>query len=140
MDCTIRLSRRFLKAANLPSFTSFSDHKKFFKKCLSTITDHREYAVYIAENTDWFDVPIKLVRDKFFVHAGPRHLRYLTFPGAPLGFEIGLTIMVPTKPHETQWAKEVKHITVSIPRLMDDIDAFLHWFADYGTAALDGGQ
>ncbi len=133
MDCTIRLSRLFLKPG--PSFTSFSDHKKFLQKRLAAITDHREYALFIAEKTDWFDIPIKLVRDKFFVHAGPRHERFLTFPGAPRGFEIGLTIMLPTKPQDKQWAKEIKHITVSIPRLMDDIDTFLHWFNDYGVAA-----
>lgn len=102
MDCTVRLSRPFLKVGNSPSFTSFSDHKKFFKEYLATITDHREYAAYIAEKTDWFDIPIKIVRDKFFVHAGPRHLRFLTFPGVPPGFEIGLTIMVPTKSYEKQ--------------------------------------
>lgn len=135
-DCTIRLSRLFLKAGNLPSFTSFNDHKKFFKKHLAEITEHREYAVHIAEKTEWFDIPIKLVRDKFFVHAGPKHLRFLTFPGSPRGFEIGLTIMVPTKPHEKEYLKETKLISISIPRLMVDIDAFLQWFAHYGATAL----
>ena len=136
MDCTIRLSRLFLRRGQLPSFTSFNDHKRFFRKHLATVLEHREYGVHISENTEWFDIPIKLVRDKFFVHAGPKHERLLAFPGSPPGFEIGLLILVPTKPHEKQWAKEMKQITVSIPRLMEDIDAFLHWFSDYGVAAL----
>ncbi|MGO8869717.1 MAG: hypothetical protein ACLQME_24785 [Alphaproteobacteria bacterium] len=136
MDRTIHLSRLFLTRAPLPSFTSFHDHKKFFQRKLGAVLEHGEYGRYIAEKTEWFDIPIKLVRDKFFVHAGPKHMAYLAFPGAPRGFEIGLFLLVPTNPNDAQYLKEVRHISVSIPRLMDDIDGFLHWFADYGVRAL----
>lgn len=78
LDRVIALSRRFLSGARLPSFTSFSDHKKFFASTGRLIAGHEAYAAYMRDNTSWFDLPIKFVRDKLLVHPGPRHIKSFT--------------------------------------------------------------
>jgi hypothetical protein len=61
LDKTISLSRLFLKGSKLPSFNSFSSHKKFFKNKSNIISGHEEYIKYLCEETDWFDKPIKYI-------------------------------------------------------------------------------
>ena len=80
MDRVAGVSRSFLKTKQVPSFTSFSDHKKFFvERALRPFEAHEEYARHISEQTDWFDY-LKEVRDHFVVHQSPspyvKHRRY----------------------------------------------------------------
>jgi hypothetical protein len=61
LDRTIALSRTFLNVpGRRPSFTSFSEHKKFFLRLSGPYGEHDEYAKLIREETDWFEVPINL--------------------------------------------------------------------------------
>jgi hypothetical protein len=84
----------------------------------------------VRENTDWFDVPIKLVRDKFVVHSSPKHMRFLGYPNG--GFELGLTIILPDADATDKPLSKVKWIRVNALRMSYDISKFLEWFNDYG--------
>ena len=130
LERTIALSRHFLKNGNLPSFTSFNDHKEFFLRLKHPFGKHEEYAEYIRSHTEWFDMPLKLVRYKYLVHSGPRHMRVF---GCPPGHtELGLMILVPAGPDPSKPLERVKSINVSIPQLAREIEQFLMWFRDYG--------
>jgi len=135
LDRVVGLSRYFLIGENLPSFTSFSDHKKFFTKLVKPYGEHEEYADFIRKNTDWFDMPLKAVRDKFVVHASPKHMRFLGYPGGS-DYELDLTIMLPDREDAEKPFAKVKVILVSPLRLSHDIGYFLNWFCRYGVVAL----
>jgi hypothetical protein len=76
MDRTIALARRFLpRPGSSPSFTSFSDHKKFFERHPDWHPAFRDYVDYIRNETGWFD-ELKEIRDKALVHQGPPHSRF----------------------------------------------------------------
>jgi hypothetical protein len=131
LDRTVSLSRHFLKGKELPSFTSLNEHKKFFQRQTRPYGDHEEYAVYIREKTDWFDMPLKIVRDKYLVHSGPNHMRVFGYPGGH--HELGLSILIPAGPNPIDKPLErVTVIVVSIPELSRDIADFLAWFCNYG--------
>ena len=135
LDRVAGLSRYFLSGKTLPSFTSFSDHKKFFTKLMKPYGEHEEYAEFIRKNTDWFDMPLKAVRDKFVVHASPKHMRLLAYPGGS-GYELDLMIMLPDSEGAEKPFTNVKVIMVSPLRLSHDVEAFLNWFCRYGVASL----
>lgn len=132
LDRTVSLARYFLKGDNLPSFTSFADHKKFFERQGAPCGELHEYAVYVRERTKWFDMPLKVVRDKFLVHAGPKHSWVFGFPGR--GYELGLGILLPTEPERP--LARVKLIHVSIPQLTREMEQFLTWFCGYAVRAI----
>ncbi|HQR34046.1 MAG TPA: hypothetical protein PLK30_15015 [Blastocatellia bacterium] len=129
LDRVAALARTFIKESNKPSFTSFNDHKKFFKKLTADYGENEEYARYIREKTDWFEMPLKQVRDQFIVHAAPRHLRIFGYPGGDN--ELALIINLPFEPTSPAPLAQVKTITVSIPRLAEQIHEFLLWFNSY---------
>jgi hypothetical protein len=131
MDRTIALARSFIVGIS-PSFTSFNDHKKFFSKPGVTFGGHEEYAAHLRAKTDWFEMPLKLVRDKFVIHAAPRHMRFLGFPDA--GFELDLSIILPEA--DGKDFANVRYIRVNAIRLSHDIGGFLAWFNAYGVAAM----
>ena len=133
LDRVAALSRTFLSGQRLPSFTSFSDHKKFFMKLNAPYEHHEAYAEYIRNRTDWFEMPLKEVRDKFVVHSSPKHFRFLAFPDG--GYELDLNIMVPDDENREK-PPGIKLIRVNALRLSYDIDAFLKWFCGYGLVAL----
>lgn len=138
LDRTIGLSRHFLKGGNLPSFTSFNEHRKFFRRLKQPYREHEDYAEYLRAKTGWFDLPVKQIRDKFLVHAGPRHLRIFGIPSK--GYEYGLTVLLPTGPDPDNPLAQMKSITLSIPRLARDIEEFLTWFCRYGIKAIEAGK
>jgi len=130
LDRVAGLSRNFLNQEPLPSFTSFSDHKKFFQKQRDAgqISKQEEYASYIVEKTDWFDMPLKLVRDKFLVHSASKHIRLITLPNK---YEVEMIIMLP-KDSRVPALSNVDLIKVNGLRMSHDIETFLSWFSDYG--------
>jgi hypothetical protein len=132
LDRTIVLSRYFLKGKNLPSFTSFNDHKKFFQRQSDAYGKHEEYASYIRNNTDWFDIQLKLVRDKFLVHSGLKHMRVFGY----LDHEFGLAIVIPGTPDADKTLAQLRSVIVSISQLSHDIEQFLTWFSQYGIKAI----
>lgn len=129
LDRTVALSRSFLVGGELPSFTSFSDHKKFFIKKPNAVPDNTEYADYMINDTDWFDISIKYLRDKFIVHAGPKHQK-----GFAIGWEgddLAMIISVADNRSPTNL------INFNAWRLSYDIEKYLTWFGAYGVKALD---
>ena len=57
LDRTVRISRRFLSGSKLPSFSSFSDHKKFFQNHPNAFKETQpEYRNRIVMQTDWFEM------------------------------------------------------------------------------------
>jgi len=135
LDRLTPLSRHFLDSIDgrLPSFTSFSKHRQFFRRLKSPYGKHEEYATYIRENTDWFDMPLKAVRDKHVVHSGPQHMKVF---GYVAGYEHDLTLTL-LVPEDSSDLSRMQPISVSIRRLARDIDEFLKWFCAYGLRALE---
>src|SRR5262249_4758950 len=137
LDRVIALSRTFLIGAQLPSFTSFSDHKKFFADSDRSITGHDGYASYMRDKTSWFDLPIKFLRDKFLVHHGPRHMKTFTIPGWGHEDDLVLTYF----PLDTERGGRAESpfrgaIRFNPLRLSYDVEAFLKWFGKYGEHAI----
>jgi len=126
LDRAIGISRVFLKGPQLPSFNSFSDHKKFFIRHPNVLFAHAEYSRYMRDQTSWFDIPIKYVRDKFFVHQGPRHRKLFT-----IGWEgddnLTLTFLLANREqkHSDTW------ISFNPWRMSYDIEEFLNWYGNY---------
>jgi len=131
-DRAIALSRHFLNNQPVPSFTSFHDHKRFFTRLAGRYEPRQEYAVYLRDNTSWFDMPLKPVRDQYFVHQGPKHMRFL---GYDSNHDLQMVIVIPNGPHEAPFG-QVQAITVSIRRLARDLDSFLTWFNAYAVGFL----
>ena len=134
LDRVAALSRSFLTGQRLPSFTSFSDHKKFFTKLRVPYETHEAYAEYIRNRTDWFDMPLKEVRDKFVAHSSPKHWRFLGYPNG--GYELDLNVVLPASESGDKTSANTRMIRVNALRLSYDVEAFLKWFCDYGLAAL----
>ena len=128
LDRVTSLSRFFIKLPQQPSFTSFSDHKKFFQRQKTSLPTHEEYAKYIRENTEWFEMPLKAVRDKYLVHSASKHMRFM---GMPNNHEVELTIMVPDGPDHEKSLSQVKVISVNALRMSYEIEQFLRWFCGY---------
>jgi len=135
LDRSISISRRFLFFKCLPSFSSFSNHKKFFVNLSEPFGDHEKYAEYIRNNTDWFDMPIKALRDKFVVHSSPRHMRFLGYPFG--GFELDLNIILPDSDDNEKKFSRVKVIRLNVLRMSYDIEQFLKWFNEYGLRVIE---
>jgi hypothetical protein len=136
LDRTIGLSRRFLHGPRLPSFTSFSDHKKFLKHHPTVIIGHESYAREMANETDWFDMPLKYLRDKFIVHSGPRHFRFL---GYPSHHDLEL-LLVPADRAKKDEFSQTMLLRFSSRRFARDVDGFLKWYNAYALAATAPGQ
>ncbi len=127
LDRTIALSRYFLEGDNLPSFTSFNDHKRFFQRQKLSYGEYEDYAAYIREQTDWFEMPLKITRDKFLVHAGKQHIKNFGYTNKN---ELSLIIDIPSANFPNEPSENV--IIVSIPQLAQDMETFLIWFSDFG--------
>jgi hypothetical protein len=135
LDRVAALSRSFLQEGDRPSFTSFNDHKRFFAKRATPYGSNEEYASYIRDSTSWFDMPLKYVRDHFIVHSSPKHMRIF---GYPMGDnELSLILSVPLNSTGDKPLPRVKHISVSIPRLAEEIHEFLSWFNRYAVQAVN---
>jgi hypothetical protein len=134
MDRIAGVSRSFISGTNVPSFTSFSDQKKFFQKQTQPYGAHEEYALYMKENTSWFDL-LKDVRDHFVVHHGPSHSS--NFGYNPDGWDMTLTLQIPNYPVD---GKLKNVIIFSVPQMAHDIQTFLIWFNKYGLQTLEEHQ
>lgn len=129
LDRVTALSRAFLNGPKLPSFTSFSDHKKFFEKNPNVLEGHEEYVRYMREETSWFDIPIKFVRDKFFVHQGPKHFMVYT-----IGWENddNLTLNILLLPDRNR--AKMEWIRFNPWRMSYDVENYLRWFSKYAVS------
>jgi len=121
LDRAIALSRSFFRGERLPSFTSFSEHKKFLAKGNHDVPN--AYADHLIRCTGWFGVPLKLVRDKFIVHAGPAYVRMDTIPWT------GDDMLITFVPRKGGFDERVG---LNMVTLSYEIEEFLKWFAKYG--------
>jgi len=133
LDRVAGLSQSFLTGQTLPSFTSFTKHKKFFTNLTAPYGPHQEYAEYVRKQTDWFEMPLLEVRDKFLVHAAYKHMRSLGYESE---HELGLFLIVPDDAKSETPLASIKIIRVNALRLSYDMDKFLKWVCQYGLAAL----
>jgi hypothetical protein len=131
-DRAVALARHFIRTPPVPSFTSFHDHKRFFVRMENTYGTHEEYADYFRTRTAWFDMPLKPVRDQYFVHHGPKHMRFLGYDSDQ---DLQMVIILPAGPAHTPYSR-VESITISVRRLARDLHEFLQWFNAYGMKAL----
>ncbi|MRW88402.1 hypothetical protein GJ699_00190 [Duganella sp. FT80W] len=128
LDRVTSLSSHFLRVGNRPSFKSFNDHKRFFKKLTAPYGDHEPYAEHIRDETAWFEMPLKAVRDDFVVHSAPKHMRFVALPN---DFEVELLILrADGIPPEKPFANATP-IRVNILRMSYDIEKFLQWYCNY---------
>jgi hypothetical protein len=128
MDRTVALSRRFLRGRALPSFTSFSKHKEFLGAHTHGLPEgQRQYARLIIETTPWFEVPLKVLRDNFLMHAAERHATYFGWCNGQ-DWDLTMTTIVGEHPRQTN-PLGGKWITFSPRRLALDMEAFLTAFS-----------
>ena len=133
LDRTITLAQYFISGGNIPSFTSFNNHRKFFinQKNIPYPT-HEPYAKYIREETEWFDT-LKLIRDKFIVHTQPLHTKWLGFSIVPQKQDIQLTIQLPRGSKEKGPLSNVEWIHIDVEEIIKQINNFLNFFDNYAT-------
>jgi hypothetical protein len=130
LDRVISLSRRFLNGPNLPSFTSFNKHKQSLSKNAKSLSpNHCEYAQYVIENTDWFEIPLKVLRDKFLVHSSERHMSF--FGWRKSNWDLHMITLIPAAKEQDRLLERVKVINFAPRRLARDMESFLHWFDKY---------
>jgi len=132
LDRAIGLSRAFLTGPQLPSFTSFNDHKKFFVRKPDALPQHSEYSEYMRECTAWFDSPLKYVRDKFIVHCGPKHSKWF---GIGWEHDDDMLLTVTAKA-----AGASDSTCLSVWQMSREVEAYLRWFAAYGIAKVTANK
>jgi len=131
LDRTIALSRRFLSGTNLPSFTSFAKHKDFLKKNRSAFRrTHSEYVDHIATRTDWFEVPLKVLRDKYLMHSAERHFSFFGWSG-PGNWDLEMITTIAQRADQESPISQGKCIIFTPRRLARDMESLLSWFSDY---------
>jgi hypothetical protein len=84
----------------------------------------------MREETSWFDVPIKFVRDKFFVHQGPRHFKFFA-----IGWERDDNLALTFQIIDSEQKQGGEWISFNPWRMSYDVEQFLKWFAAYGLRA-----
>ena len=70
MNKLARIAQLLIGRNNIPSHSSFSDHKKYFLEAANIPYNPKEdYAKLVREHTDWFDNFLKASRDKIMIHS-----------------------------------------------------------------------
>jgi hypothetical protein len=134
LDRVIALSRRFLRASNLPSFTSFAQHKEFLRKHPDRLdVNFRDYAQHVSAATDWFEIPLKVLRDKYLMHSSERHMTFFGW-SVDRQWDLEMTTIISASRGQTKLLERVKWIRFSPRRLARDVETFLSWFGKYACA------
>lgn len=132
LDRAITLSRRFLTGRQFPSFTSFSKHKAYLWKNPGMLdVAHAAYVARITGATDWFDIPLKVLRDKYLMHSAERHTSFFGWRGTDK-WNLEMLTMIPASPDQQKLFEKVKIISFNPRSLARDMESFLGWFASYG--------
>ena len=130
LDRTIGLSRRFLKADKLPSFTSFNKHLTFFERNKGVLgKEFNEYEENIVKCSSWYRIPIKVLRDKYLMHSSERHMSF--FGWGESIWDLEMLTVIPAKLGQEKIFRKVKVISFSARRLARDLEQFLKWFSTY---------
>lgn len=131
LDRTISLSRRFLRGRRLPSFTSFKNHKAFLRKQKNGLDiEFHDYADHIASTTDWFEIPLKVLRDKYLMHSSEKHMSYFGW-STDGQWDLEMSTIIGASRHQDNPLEKPKLISFSPRRLARDVEAFLLWFSKY---------
>lgn len=112
------------------SHRSFSDQKDWLKKPVNIpYMKNESYASLVRDRTNWFNIGLKFVRDKFVVHAFPRMLSYKV--DAIGNIQINLMELAGSK-EDAELLAEIKRRYISrVPGLnliSDNMWEILHYF------------
>ncbi len=133
LDRTIGISHRFFAGAELPSFSSFNSHKKFLRNHPNVFgSTHSEYCSRIVMDTDWFNMPIKAVRDKMLVHTPPKHFLFLAYPN---NHDLEMIFILNQERKHEQFGN-ARLVSFSARRIARDIEEFLLWYNSYALIAI----
>lgn len=77
-------------------------------------------------------MPVKAVRDKVVVHAGPPHFQFVTYPS---NHDMGLFLALDGRQPWTDYP-HASSVLLSARRLIDNVRKFLNWYSEYATQAL----
>jgi hypothetical protein len=136
LDRAIALSRRFLSGSNLPSFTSFARHKKFLRANPTEVDSRfRDYADRLASTTDWFEIPLRVLRDKYLMHSAERHMSVFGWSTDKV-WDLEMITIIRASHGQKKLPGRVKVICFSPRRLARDVESFLSWFGEYGRTAM----
>lgn len=136
LDRTISLSKFFIEGQNIPSFSSFNNHRKFFLRDENTpYFLHEEYAEFIREETDWFE-NLKLIRDKYIVHTQSLHSKWLGFRLPTEKNEVELTIELPRGQKDKPLSK-VEWVKIDVIEIIGNIEVFLSFFNQYAVKTIE---
>jgi hypothetical protein len=128
LNRSLTVSRALFKGgSNLPSFTSFSKHKEFFAKKQILDKNLEVYGRYIRERTDWFEIPLLILRDKYLMHASEEHMSCFGWPGND-SWNLELTVILP---NEQKKLHNIKIIRFNPRRLARDIYSHFKWVANF---------
>jgi hypothetical protein len=131
LDRTISFSRRFLRGRRLPSFTSFNQHKAFLRKHGNELyKDFHDYADRVASTTDWFEIPLKVLRDKYLMHSSEKHMVFFGW-STERQWDLEMMTIIRASQNQSKLFERVKCIRFSPRRLARDVEEFLHWFSEY---------
>jgi hypothetical protein len=140
LDRTITLSRRFLRGGNLPSFTSFGQHKAFLKLHSEELDPvFRGYSEAMTNTTHWFEIPLKVLRDKYLMHSAEQHLSFFGW-SSECQWDLEMTTIIPASQRQQKPLERVKVIRFSPRRLGRDIETFLSWFSQYARTATEDAE
>lgn len=128
LNRSLAIVRMLFGGSNLPSFTSFSKHKEFFRgKEIKNNSKLKTYSEYIKHNTDWFDIPLLILRDKYLMHSVEKHMAYLGWPDSHF-WNLELVVLLPD---EGVSLNKFKVIRFNPRRLARDIQSHFRWLLNF---------
>lgn len=123
MDRTISLSRYFMENNRSISFASFRRHKQSMMERKCHIAGlFPEYTRLIVDETPWFEIPLKVLRDKYLMHTAEKHMLYF---GWTKNWELEMITVISLMHKDEELLKKVKAICFNPRRLAIDIQQFL---------------
>lgn len=123
LDRSVTLTRRFLSGGSLPSFTSFNKHLEFLEKNPSALeSKHEPYRALVLSSKPWFQIPLKVLRDKYLMHSAEEHMAFMGWGESDWDME--LVTMIPKNPRQEKPLQDMKVICFTPRRLARDIEAF----------------
>lgn len=130
LDRTIAVSRRFLAGGSLPSFTSFNKHVEFLSNNPGALGQpHKKYREKLSSCTEWYNIPLKVLRDKYLMHSSEKHMTF--FGWSESCWDLEMITIIPAKLGQDKLLEKVKAICFTPRRLARDMEDFLMWFAAY---------
>jgi hypothetical protein len=135
LDKIAVLSRYFVDSPDQWPVRSFADQCKKFKADNHSFNKDDQYVKHVSTETEWFEIPLKLIRDDYIVHRSQPHI---AFDGLHWGENNKFTdLNFIVLNHEEKGKGMQSHVIISIRRLIRDIYKFLNWFAVYGKDRLN---